>query len=137
MDERGYDTPVDLYLEGRAMFAADNFNGCEYDNPFDIIGTAMAGLTFNFGGRNFDYVNPCDYLDYINNLNNRINGLRGEIASTAAALAACEAQLLAPKLSLLIAQSLLRHSLLLFSSRLTLQRLVAVKRLIFTMWLNG
>ena len=88
---------VDLYLEGRAMFAADNFNGCEYDNPFDIIGTAMAGLTFNFGGRNFDYVNPCDYLDYINNLNNRINGLRGEIASTAAALAACEAQLPCPE----------------------------------------
>ena len=88
---------VDFFLEGRAQFYGDNFNGCAYGDPIDVNLTAIGGLTFNFGGRHFDTVNPCNYLDYINKLNGQVNALRGELASTAAALAACEAQLPCPE----------------------------------------
>lgn len=88
---------VDLFLEGRAQFLGDNFNGCVYGNPIDINPTAIAGVTYTIGGRYFDTVNPCEYIDYINNLNDKVNNLRGDIANTAAALAAAEAQLPCPE----------------------------------------
>ena len=88
---------VDFFLEGRAQFMGDNFNGTVYGDPVDINITAIGGFTFKIGGRHFDSINPCTYLNYINDLNGQINDLRGELANTAAALAAAEAQLPCPE----------------------------------------
>ena len=84
---------VDFFAEGRAQFYGDNFNNYAYGDPVDISLSAVGGFTFYIGGRDFKSYNPCDYLGYINNLNNQVNDLRGELATTAAALAAAEAQL--------------------------------------------
>lgn len=88
---------VDIFAEGRFQFFGDNFNGCAYGDPIDVNFTGVAGLTFNFGGKKFDTMNPCTYLNYINQLNGQVNNLRSELASTAAALAAAEAQLPCPE----------------------------------------
>ncbi|MCH5216075.1 MAG: OmpA family protein [Muribaculaceae bacterium] len=88
---------VDLFAEGRLQAYGDNFNNYAYGDPIDLNVSAVGGLTFNFGGKKFDTVNPCDYLSYINTLNNQVNTLRGDLAATAAALAAAEAQLPCPE----------------------------------------
>ena len=88
---------VDFFLEGRAQFMGDNFNGTVYGSPVDVNITALGGFTFKIGGRHFDSINPCTYLNYINDLNGQVNDLRGELANTAAALAAAEAQLPCPE----------------------------------------
>ena len=94
---------VDFFAEGRAQFYGDNFNNYVYGDPVDISLSAVGGFTFYIGGRDFKSYNPCDYLGYINNLNNQVNDLRGELATTAAALAAAEAQLPCPEVEEVVA----------------------------------
>ncbi|MDE6098649.1 MAG: OmpA family protein [Muribaculaceae bacterium] len=94
---------VDFFAEGRAQFYGDNFNNYAYGDPVDINISAIGGFTFYIGGRDFKSYNPCDYLGYINNLNNQVNDLRGELATTAAALAAAEAQLPCPEVEQVVA----------------------------------
>lgn len=88
---------VDFFAEARAGFYGDNFNNVAYGRPVDINVTLNGGFTFTFGGRKYNSYNPCDYLGYIDNLNNQVNDLRGALATTAAALAAAEAQLPCPE----------------------------------------
>ncbi|MCC8070617.1 MAG: OmpA family protein [Bacteroidales bacterium] len=88
---------VDFFAEGRMAFQGDHFNnyvhGAEIESNLYVIG----GFTFNLGGKKFTSYNPCDYIDYINGLNKQVNDLRGDLAATAAALAAAEAQLPCPE----------------------------------------
>jgi len=88
---------VDFFAEGRLMFHGDEWNRFAKGNPIDINAIAMGGLNINFGGRNFTKYNPCEYISYINALNNQVNDLRNTLATTTAALAACEAQLPCPE----------------------------------------
>lgn len=88
---------ADFFLEGRASLYGDNFNLCAYGNPIDVDITAIGGFSFNIGGSNFKTYNPCNDLTYIRSLNNRINTLRNDLAATATALAAAEAQLPCPE----------------------------------------
>lgn len=87
---------VDFFLEGRASFYGDNFNGCAYDKPVDINIQAIGGFSFNLGGVKYQAYNACKDAAYISSLNGQVNALRGEVAATAAALAAAEAQLPCP-----------------------------------------
>ncbi len=88
---------VDFFAEARGSFYGDNFNNIAYGRPVDINLTVNGGFAITFGGRDYRSYNPCDYLGYINNLNNQVNDLRGALATTAAALAAAEAQLPCPE----------------------------------------
>lgn len=88
---------VDFFAEARAQFYGDNFNNFTQGDPIEANITAIGGLSFNIGGRDFKKYNPCDYVGYINNLNNQVNDLRGELAATAAALAVANAQLPCPE----------------------------------------
>ncbi|MDE7443396.1 MAG: OmpA family protein, partial [Muribaculaceae bacterium] len=88
---------VDLFAEGRAAFYGDNFNNVAFGRPVDINTQVTGGISIKFGGRDFQTYEPCSYLGYINNLNNQVNALRGELAATATALAAAEAQLPCPE----------------------------------------
>ncbi len=88
---------VDFFAEARASFYGDNFNNVAYGRPVDVNVTLNGGFTITFGGRKYRSYNPCDYLGYIDNLNNQVNDLRGALATTAAALAAAEAQLPCPE----------------------------------------
>ncbi len=78
------------------MFYGDNFNNEAYGRPIDIDLSAVGGFTFHLTGSKFKRYNPCDYVDYINNANAQINDLRGALATTSAALAAAQAQLPCP-----------------------------------------
>ena len=88
---------IDFFAEGRFMFYSDTWNRYAINRPFDMDVTAIGGFNINFGGREFASYNPCEYLGYINSLNNQVNDLRGALATTAAALAAAEAQLPCPE----------------------------------------
>ncbi len=88
---------VDFFLEGRAAFYGDNFNGAAYDEPVDVHITATGGFSINFGGVKYQAYNPCRDRAYIESLNGQVNALRGELATTAAALAAAQAQLPCPE----------------------------------------
>lgn len=88
---------VDFFAEGRIGFYGDNFNNYAYGKSADVVGSVYGGLIFNFGGKKYTKYNPCDYLSYISTLNNQVNDLRGDLAATAAALAAAEAQLPCPE----------------------------------------
>lgn len=88
---------VDFFAEGRAQFAGDNFNNYCVGAPIDMNLSVIGGFTFHIGGSDFRSYNPCDYVGYITNLNNQVNDLRGALATTAAALAAAEAQLPCPE----------------------------------------
>lgn len=88
---------VDFFTEARAGFYGDNFNNLAYGHPVDINVTVTGGFAITFGGRKYNAYNPCDYIGYIDNLNNQVNDLRGALATTAAALAAAEAQLPCPE----------------------------------------
>lgn len=88
---------VDFFAEARAQFYGDNFNNYSQGDPIDIALTAVGGLSFTIGGRQFEKYNPCEYVDYINGLNNQVNDLRAELAATTVALAAAEAQLPCPE----------------------------------------
>lgn len=88
---------VDFFADVRAAWMADNFNTVVQGYPIEADVSLIGGLSFTFGGRKFEKYNPCDYVNYINTLNGRVNDLRGELATTAAALAAAEAQLPCPE----------------------------------------
>ena len=88
---------VDFFAEARAQFYGDNFNNIVNGDPIESNIMATGGLSFNIGERKFTKYNPCDYLAYVNSLNNQVNDLRGQLATTAAALAAAEAQLPCPE----------------------------------------
>ena len=88
---------VDFFMEGRAQFYGDNFNGAVYGDPVDVNITAIAGLTFRFTGTKFNTYNPCTYVSYINQLNDQVNELRGQLDDCGAALAAAESQLPCPE----------------------------------------
>ena len=88
---------VDFFLEGRASFYGDNFNGAVYGHPVDINIQATGGLSFNLGGVKYQAYNACKDMAYINSLNGQVNALRGELAATATALAAAQAQLPCPE----------------------------------------
>lgn len=90
---------VDLFLEGRAVFAGDNYNDIVEGRPIDIDFRATGGLTVNIGGRSFQEYDPCAYDAYIANLNGQVNDLRGELAATGAALAEAQAQLPCPEVT--------------------------------------
>lgn len=87
---------VNFFLEGRAMWAGDTFNGVVWGNPVDLNISAIGGFTFKLGGDSFKSYNPCNDLARIASLNDQVNDLRGELAATATALAAAEAQLPCP-----------------------------------------
>ncbi len=88
---------VDFFAEGRAQFFGDNFNNVAVGEPIDMNLSVIGGFSFNIGGADFKSYNPCDYTNYISNLNSQVNDLRGALATTAAALAAAEAQLPCPE----------------------------------------
>jgi len=88
---------ADFFLEGRAGFYGDNFNGAAWNGPVDILVSAIGGFNINFGGVKYHAYNACKDLAYINSLNGQVNALRGELAATAAALAAAESQLPCPE----------------------------------------
>lgn len=88
---------VDFFAEGRAQFFGDNLNNVAFGEPVDMNLSVIGGFSFNIGGADFKSYNPCDYTSYISNLNNQVNDLRGALATTAAALAAAEAQLPCPE----------------------------------------
>lgn len=89
----------DFFLEGRASFYGDNVNGAATGSPIDINIQAIGGFSFNLGGVNFQAYNACRDQAYIASLNSQVNNLRGELATTAAALAAAEAQLPCPQVT--------------------------------------
>lgn len=90
---------IDFFLQCRGSFYGDTYNDFVMGRPVDIDLSCLGGFNINIGGRSYNSFNPCDYSDYINNLNNQVNDLRGELAVTAAALAAAEAQLPCPEIT--------------------------------------
>ena len=88
---------VDFFAEARAQFYGDNFNNVASGGSIEANISAIGGFIINIGGTKYQKYNPCDYLSYINSLNNQVNDLRGDLANTAAALAAAEAQLPCPE----------------------------------------
>ena len=88
---------VDFFAEGRVNFYGDEFNNVVSGDPIEANVSVYGGFSFNIGGRNYSAYNPCEYLGYINTLNNQVSDLRGQLATTAAALAAAEAQLPCPE----------------------------------------
>lgn len=88
---------LDFFLEGRAGFYGDNFNGAAWNDPVDVLISATGGFNINFGGVKYQAYNACKDLAYINSLNGQVNALRGDLAATAAALAAAESQLPCPE----------------------------------------
>lgn len=101
---------VDFFAEGRFMFYGDEWNRYTKNRPFDIDAIAIGGFNFNLGGREFQSINPCDYLDQIAALNNQVNDMRGALATTAAALAACQAQLPCPEVAPATEQKVVRQA---------------------------
>ncbi len=91
---------VDFFAEARANFYGDNFNNVVSGDPIEANLSVYGGFNINFGGRKFTGYNPCEYLGYINSLNQQVNDLRGTLATTAAALAAAEAQLPCPEVEI-------------------------------------
>ncbi len=90
---------VDFFAEARASFYGDNFNNESYGRPVDIDLSAIGGFSFNLTGSQFQSYNPCDYVEYLNNANAKINDLRGALAASNAALAAAQAQLPCPEVT--------------------------------------
>lgn len=88
---------LDIFMEARGQFYADNFNGTAGGRPIDVDFTAVGGLSINFGGVNFTKIDPCAYLNYMQNLNDQVNELRGKLTKTNNELAAAKAQLPCPE----------------------------------------
>lgn len=88
---------VDIFMEARGQFYADNFNGTVGGKPVDVNFTAIGGLSINFGGVSFTEYNPCTYLNYMQNLNDQVNELRSKLSKSNNELAAAKAQLPCPE----------------------------------------
>ncbi|MCM1033949.1 MAG: OmpA family protein [Odoribacter sp.] len=111
---------VDFFAEGRAQFAGDNFNNYCVGAPVDMNLSVIGGFTFHIGGSDFRSYNPCDYVGYIQNLNNQVNDLRGALATTAAALAAAEAQLPCPEVQQVESTTIIEAAPLMATVRFTI-----------------
>ena len=90
---------ADFFLEGRAMFAGDNWNNQAVGAPIDMNLSAIAGFSFYIGGTGSDFMftdgdyrfrkfNPCDYSNYIRDLNDEVNKARRGYAEALAELEA-------------------------------------------------
>lgn len=88
---------VDFFLQARASFYGDSYNNYVGGKPVDINLSGLGGFTYNIGGSSFNEFDPCDYTGRLADANAQINSLRGELLTTAAALAAAEAQLPCPE----------------------------------------
>lgn len=88
---------VNFFLQARASFYGDSYNNVVEGKPVDVNLSGLGGFTFNLGGSSFNEFDPCDYTSRLADANNQINALRGELLTTAAALAAAEAQLPCPE----------------------------------------
>lgn len=88
---------VDIFMEARSQFYADNFNNTVGGKPIDVDFTAVGGVSINFGGVNFTKTDPCAYLNYMQNLNDQVNELRSTLSKTNNELAAAKAQLPCPE----------------------------------------
>ncbi len=88
---------ADFFAEARTQFYGDNFNNYVQGSPIEANISAIGGISFALGGRNFSCYNPCNDLGYINQLNNQVNNLRAELVATSAALAAANNQLPCPE----------------------------------------
>lgn len=64
---------VDFFLEGRAGFYGDNFNGAAWNGPVDVLISTTGGFNINFGGVKYQAYNACKDLAYINSLNGQVN----------------------------------------------------------------
>ncbi len=111
---------VDFFLEGRASFYGDNFNGCAYGDPVDINIQATGGFSFNIGGVNYQAYNGCKDQAYISALNGQVNALRGELATTAAALAVAQSQLPCPEVEQVAPQTVVNAAPLMSTVRFTI-----------------
>ncbi len=88
---------ADFFIEGRATFYGDNFNGAVYGRPIDITIQATSGFSFNLGGVKVHSYNTCNNNSaQVHMLNNQVNSLRADLAATAAALAVAQSQLPCP-----------------------------------------
>lgn len=88
---------VDFFLQARASFYGDSYNNEVASKPVDVNLSGLGGFQFNIGGSSFNEFDPCDYTARLSDANDQINSLRGELLTTAAALAAAEAQLPCPE----------------------------------------
>ncbi len=88
---------ANFFIEGRAQFYGDNFNGAAYGRPIDVNTALLGGFQINLSKPNFKSFSPCAYLNYINQLNNQVNDLRAQLANCNSNLAAAEAQLPCPQ----------------------------------------
>ncbi len=88
---------IDIFMEARSQFYADNFNNAAGGKPIDVDFTAVGGVSINFGGVKYTETNPCAYLNYMQNLNDQVNELRGKLTKTNNELAAAKAQLPCPE----------------------------------------
>ena len=88
---------VDIFIEPRGQFYADQFNGVVGDKPIDIDFTLIGGISYNIGGVNFTKTDPCAYLGYMQNLNDQVNNLRSKLAKVNNELAEANAQLPCPE----------------------------------------
>lgn len=70
---------IGLFVEGRARFFGDNYNGCAIGNPVDVNLACLGGFSVRLGDRRFKKFNLCTYSAYMNELNERINDLRGDV----------------------------------------------------------
>lgn len=66
---------LSLNLEVSGNLLEDRFNGVKSGRAYDGMLTAMAGITYHFNQRGFDYVEPFD-MSIVDNLNSEINKLR-------------------------------------------------------------
>lgn len=97
---------VDFFTETRVQFYGDNFNNYVQGYPIEANVTAIGGLSFNIGARNFQAYDPCNDLEHISSLNSQINDLRMQLALTNAALDEANSQLPCPEVTETITETI-------------------------------
>lgn len=98
---------VDFFTETRVQFYGDNFNNFTQGYPIEANITAIGGLSFNIGARNFQAYDPCNYPERLNQLNAQVNRLRCHLATANAALAEANAQLPCPEVTETITETII------------------------------
>lgn len=107
---------VDFFTETRVQFYGDNFNNYVQGYPIEANITAIGGLSFNIGARNFQAYNPCNDMAYLSNLNSQVNALRHQLAKTNAELAEANAQLPCPEVTETITETIIETTTPLLAS---------------------
>ena len=97
---------VDFFTETRVQFYGDNFNNYVQGYPIEANVTAIGGLSFNIGARNFQAYDPCNDLEHISSLNSQINDLRTQLVLTNAALDEANSQLPCPEVTETITETI-------------------------------